>query len=50
MPIQIVAGDADVDHYQTIVGDAAKLLWGYIPPSPPPCFGTPDDSNVVFCF
>ena len=35
IPIQIVAGDADVDHSQTIVGDAAKLLWGYIPPSPP---------------
>ena len=33
-------GDADVDHSQTIGGDTAKLLGGYIPPSPP-CFGTP---------
>ena len=31
---------ADVDHSQTIGGDTAKLLGGYIPPSPP-CFGTP---------
>ena len=40
-PIQIIEGDADVDHSQTIGGDAAKLLGGYIPPSPS-CFGTPD--------
>ena len=25
-------GDADVDHSQTIGGDTAKLLRGYIPP------------------
>ena len=39
-PIQIIGGDADVDHSQTIGGDTAKVLGGYIPPSPP-CFGTP---------
>ena len=34
-PIQIIGrGDADVDHSQTIGGDTAKLLGGYIPPSP----------------
>ena len=33
-PIQIIGGDA------TIRGDTAKLLGGYIPPSPPG-FGTP---------
>ena len=33
-------GDADVDHSQTIGGDTAKLLEGYILPIPP-CFGTP---------
>ena len=27
-------GDADVDHFQTIGGDTAKLLGGYIPSSP----------------
>ena len=30
-------GYADVDHTQTIRGDTAKLLGGYIPPG----FGTP---------
>ena len=39
-PSQIIGGDADVDHTQTIGGDTAKLLVGYIPPSPPG-FGTP---------
>ena len=38
-PIQIIGGDADVDHSQTIGWDTAKLLGGYIPPSPPG-FGT----------
>ena len=33
-PIQIIGGDADVNHSQTIVGDTAKLFWGYIPPPP----------------
>ena len=32
-PIQIIAGDANVDHSQTIGGDTAKLLGGHIPPS-----------------
>ena len=27
-------GDADVDHSQAIGGNTAKLLGGYIPPSP----------------
>ena len=39
---QISGGDADVDRTQTIGGDTAKLLGGYIPhPPPPPGFGTP---------
>ena len=29
---QIIGGDADVDHTQTIGGDTVKLLGGYIPP------------------
>ena len=29
---QIIGGDADVDHTQTIGGHTAKLLGGYIPP------------------
>ena len=33
-PIQIIGGDADVDHSQTIGGDTAKLLGGYIPHPP----------------
>ena len=36
---QIIGGDADVDHTQTIGGDAVKLLGGYIPPMG---FGTPE--------
>ena len=32
-------GDADVDHSQTIGGDTAELLGGYIPP--PPLFWHP---------
>ena len=39
---QIIGGDANVDHTQTIGGDTVKLLGGYIPP--PPGFGTPDFS------
>ena len=31
---QIIGGNADVDHTQIIGGDTAKLLGGYIPPSP----------------
>ena len=31
---QIIEGDADVDHTQTIGGDTAKLLGGYIPHPP----------------
>ena len=31
---QIIGGDADVDHTQTIGGDTAKLLGGYIPHPP----------------
>ena len=38
---QIIGGDADVDHTQTIGGDTVKLLGGYIPPSSFPGFGTP---------
>ena len=34
-------GDADVDHSQTIGGDTAKLLGGYIPPG----FGTSSQSG-----
>ena len=45
-PIQIIGGDADVDHSQTIGGDTAKLLGGYIPPSPP-SFGTPDRTTTL---
>ena len=37
---QIMGGDADVDHTQTIGGDTIKSLGGYIPPSPPG-FGHP---------
>ena len=33
-PIQIIGGEADVDHSQTIGGDTAKLL-GEIYPIPP---------------
>ena len=33
-PFKLLGGDADVDHSQTIGGDTAKLLGGYIPPSP----------------
>ena len=29
---QIIGGDANVDHTQTIGGDTVKLLGGYIPP------------------
>ena len=35
-PIQNIGGVADVDHSQTIGGDAAKLLEGIYPPPPPP--------------
>ena len=35
---QIIGGDADVDHTQTIGGDTVKLLGGIYPP---PGFGTP---------
>ena len=40
-PIQIIGGNADVDHSQTIGGDTAKLLGRYILPSPVG-FGTPE--------
>ena len=40
-PFQIIGGDAEVNHSQTIGGDTAKLLGGYIP-SIPPGFGTTD--------
>ena len=43
---QIIGGNADVDHSQTIGEDTAKLLGGYIPP-PPPGFGT---SGSVLCY
>ena len=33
-PNQIIGGDADVDHSQTIGGDTAKLLGGIYPQSP----------------
>ena len=46
-PIQIIGGDADVDHSQTIRRDTAKLLGGFIP-HPPPCFGTPAKNAKVF--
>ena len=36
---QIMRGDADVDHTQTIVGDTVKLLGGISPI--PPKFGHP---------
>ena len=39
-PIQIIGGEADVDHSQTI-GGMQPNYWGMYPPSPP-CFGTPD--------
>ena len=42
--IQIIGGDADVDHTQIIGGDTVKLLGEYIPPSPPG-FGTPGRSH-----
>ena len=32
--IQIIGGDADVDHTQIVGGDTVKLLGGYIPHSP----------------
>ena len=32
---QIIRGDADVHHTQTIGGDTVKLLGGYIPSIPP---------------
>ena len=32
---QIIGGDADVDHNQTIGGDTIKLLGGIYPPIPP---------------
>ena len=34
-PIQIIGGDADVDHSQTIGRDTAKLLGEIYPPIPP---------------
>ena len=37
---QIIGGDADVNHTQTIGGDTVKLLGGYIPHITPG-FGTP---------
>ena len=43
---QIIGGDADVDHTQTIGGDIVKLLGGYIPP---PGFGTPESKAVFTC-
>ena len=42
---QIIGGEADVDHTQTIGGNTAKLLGGYTPI--PPGFGTPA-SNYTF--
>ena len=44
-PIQLIGGNADVDHSQTIGGDTAKLLGGYIPPVPPG-FGTTANNYV----
>ena len=41
---QIIGGDADVDHTQTIGGDTAKLLEGIYPPIPPG-FGTPEKGS-----
>ena len=38
-------GDADVDHTQTIGEDTVKLFGRYIPPSPPPGFGTPTSTS-----
>ena len=42
-PIQIIGGDADVDHSQTI-GGIQPNYWGLYPP---PCFGTPDCTFTV---
>ena len=42
-PIQIIGGDADVDHSQTI-GGMQPHSWGDISPIPP-CFGTPACSD-----
>ena len=44
-PIQLIGGNADVDHSQTIGGNTAKLLGRYIPPVPPG-FGTTADNYV----
>ena len=45
---QIIGGNADVDHSETIRGHTAKLLGGYIPLSPPG-FGIPACDNLHFC-
>ena len=47
IPIQIIGGDADVDHSQSIGRDTAKLLGGDISP---PCFGTPDSDTFFSLF
>ena len=40
IPIQIIGGDANVDHSQTI-GEIQPNYWGDMSPPSPPCFGTP---------
>ena len=41
--VKLLWGDADVDHTQTIGGDTAKLLEGYIPH--PPWFRNPSQQR-----
>ena len=48
-PIQIIGGDADVDHSQTIGGDTAKLLADISPPPPPPPPPPPGFRHPCFC-
>ena len=42
---QIIGGDADVDHTQTIWGDTAKLFERIYPPMPPLQFWHPTSNN-----
>ena len=42
---QIIGGDVDVDHTQTIGRDTIKLMGGIYPPIPPG-FGTPDGGYI----
>ena len=46
---QIIKGDADEDHTQSVEGGYTQNIWGDIsPPPPPPSFGTTVCNVVLF--